>query len=94
MTGMGIAGLMERVARTRFSQAEKKLVVVAWGGLGEGNGGEKREEAEGERAAKSEVHADFLAERLSGMAGRELLRYGAGEIVLSYRLSVGIANVD
>ena len=27
------------------------------------------------------------------MAGRELLRDGAGEIELSYRLSVGIANV-
>ena len=30
MTGMGKEGCLESVARTRFSQAEKKLVEVAW----------------------------------------------------------------
>jgi hypothetical protein len=54
--------------------------VSGGGGLGEGGGGEKCEKAEGESAANVQMHAGFLVAGFPGEAGRELFRYGAGEI--------------
>ena len=78
MTGMGKLGCLARVARTRFSHAEKKLVeVVAWA------------KAVVERSARRQ--RDRVRRTLRGMqtfwrhgsrtmAGRETLRYKSGGI--------------
>ena len=80
MTGMGYEGCLASVARTRFSQAEKKLVWVVGWGLREG-GGTKCDQAEGEEERRETaflVHGIFLAMR-SRYGRLRLARYRAND---------------